>query len=44
MLGGKYIPSVVYRMRMVIIDEALDGPEAPLISQIWIDDKIKFQQ
>jgi hypothetical protein len=25
MLGGKYIPSVVYRMRMVIIDEALDG-------------------
>lgn len=44
MLGGKYIPSVVYKMRMVIIDEALEEMEAPLISQILIDDKIKFQQ
>lgn len=44
MLGGKYIPSVVYKMRMVAIDEALESAEAPLISQIIIDDKIKFQQ
>ena len=44
MLGGKYIPSVVYKMRMVVIDEALDGAEMPLISQILLDDKIKFQQ
>jgi Pvc16 N-terminal domain len=44
MLGGKYIPSVVYKMRMVVIDEALGTLGAPLISQIVIDDKIKFQQ
>jgi hypothetical protein len=44
MLGGKYIPSVIYKMRMVIIDEALEEMEAPLISQILIDDKIKFQK
>ena len=44
MLGGKYIPSVVYKMRMVAIDEALESDEAPLITQILIDDKIKFQQ
>jgi hypothetical protein len=43
MLGGKYIPSVVYKMRMVVIDQALEAPPAPLISQIVIDDKIKFQ-
>jgi len=29
---------------MVIIDEAIEGPEVPLITQIVIDDKIKFQQ
>jgi len=44
MLGGKYIPSVVYRMRMVIIDEALEEMEAPLITQIVIDDNLKFQE
>jgi hypothetical protein len=44
MLGGKYIPSVAYKMRMVIIDEALETSEAPLITQVVIDDKIKFQQ
>jgi hypothetical protein len=44
MLGGKYIPSVVYKMRMVAIDEALESTEAPWITQIIIDDKIKFQQ
>ena len=44
MLGGKYIPSVAYKMRMVVIDEALETMEAPLITQIVIDDKIKFQQ
>ncbi len=43
MLGGKYVPSVAYKMRMVIIDEALESLEAPLITQIVIDDKIKFQ-
>lgn len=44
MLGGKYIPSVAYKMRMVVIDEALESMVAPLITQIVIDDKIKFQQ
>jgi hypothetical protein len=44
MLGGKYIPSVAYKMRMVVIDEALESSEAPLITQVVIDDKIKFQQ
>ena len=44
MLGGKYIPSVAYKMRMVVIDEALETMEAPLITQIVIDDKLKFQQ
>jgi hypothetical protein len=44
MLGGKYIPSVVYKMRMVAIDEAPETAEAPLITQVVIDDKIKFQQ
>ncbi len=44
MLGGKYIPSVAYKMRMVVIDEALESSIAPLITQIIIDDKIKFQQ
>lgn len=44
MLGGKYLPSVAYKMRMVIIDEALESLGVPLISQILIDDKIKFQQ
>lgn len=44
MLGGKYIPSVAYKMRMVVIDEALESSIAPLITQVVIDDKIKFQQ
>lgn len=44
MLGGKYIPSVAYKMRMVMIDEALESLEAPLITQVVIDDKLKFQQ
>jgi hypothetical protein len=44
LLGGKYIPSVVYKMRMVIIDEALEEMEAPLITQVVIDDNLKFQE
>jgi hypothetical protein len=44
MLGGKYLPSVAYKMRLVMIDTAPEISEAPLISQIVIDDKIKFQQ
>jgi hypothetical protein len=43
MLGGKYIPSVVYKMRMVVIDEAFEELEAPLILQILIDDKLEFK-
>ena len=39
MLGGKYLPSVAYKMRMVMIDEAKESP-APLISQIVLDDKV----
>ena len=44
MLGGRYIPSVAYKMRMVVIDEALETMEAPLITQIVIDDQLKFQK
>ena len=44
MLGGKYIPSVVYKMRLVTIDDAQEEREAPLITQIKINDHLKFQQ
>ena len=36
-LGGRYFPSVVYRMRMVTIDNIDDGKPGPLITQIETD-------
>lgn len=30
MLGGKYRPSILYKMRMLTIDSILDGPIAPV--------------
>lgn len=43
-LGGKYIPSALYKIRMITIEEEDPGIEAPLITQIRIDDHLKFQQ
>jgi len=33
-IGAKYIPSVVYKMRLVVIDEALFGKKNPVIKVI----------
>lgn len=40
-LGGKYIPSVIYKMRMITIDEAVVKADAGVITEIVIDDKQK---
>lgn len=40
-LGGKYIPSVIYKMRMITIDEAALKADAGVITEIIIDDKQK---
>ncbi len=40
-LGGKYIPSVIFKMRMMTIDERIDKANAPAIVEIVIDDKQK---
>ena len=42
MLGGKYIPSVVYKMRLVAIDEAPESLPVPSVGQIAFDNKIDF--
>jgi len=38
-LGGKYIPSVIFKMRMMTIDEMTSQANAPAIIEIVIDDK-----
>lgn len=38
-LGGKYLPSVVYKLRMVTIDEGLIDAEGELIKEIHLDSK-----
>ena len=43
-LGGHYMPSVVFKMRMLTIDEEFFTMEAPPITQIIIDDKLKLPQ
>ena len=43
MLGGKYLPSVLYKMRLVPIDENATAPASP-ITQIIVDSKLKFQE
>lgn len=40
-LGGKYIPSVIFKMRMMTIDEMITKSVAPAIVEIVIDDKQK---
>ena len=40
-LGGRYIPSVVYKMRMMTINEAVNLKEAKAITQIVFDDQLK---
>ena len=38
-LGGKYIPSVLFKMRMMTIDEMVIKSDAPAITKIEIHDK-----
>ncbi len=40
-LGGKYIPSVIFKMGIMTIDEAMNKAEAGVITGITIDDKQK---
>ncbi len=40
-LGGKYIPSVIYKMGIMTIDEAMNKAVAGVITGITIDDKQK---
>jgi Pvc16 N-terminal domain len=42
-LGGKYLPSVMYKVRQVSLDEDLTMSESGFIKEIQIDDKIKLQ-
>lgn len=41
-LGGKYIPSVLYKIRQVTIDENLKQSESGFIKEIEIKDKMKL--
>jgi len=41
-LGGKYLPSVLYKIRQVSLDEDLTVSESGFIKEIQIDDKIKL--
>jgi len=34
MLGGKYLPSVIYKLRMITVQENVTGEETPLIQTI----------
>ena len=38
-LGGKYFPSVLYKMRMIVIDEAFIEAEGGLITKVSIEGK-----
>lgn len=38
-MGSKYLPSVMYKMRLVIIDENFDYGQSGLIQRITINDK-----
>jgi hypothetical protein len=40
-LGGKYIPSVLYKIRQVTIDEDLTVSEAGFIKEIQLDETVK---
>jgi len=40
-LGGKYIPSVLFKMKMMTIDEMAVKSDAPAITKIEINDKQK---
>jgi hypothetical protein len=41
-LGGKYLPSVMYKVRQVSLDEDLTMSESGFIKEIQIDDKLKL--
>lgn len=41
-LGGKYLPSVMYKVRQVTLDEDATISESGLIKQIQLNDKIKL--
>jgi hypothetical protein len=40
-LGGKYLPSVMYKVRQVTIDEDVTSSESGFITEIQINDKMK---
>jgi hypothetical protein len=40
-LGGKYLPSVLYKMQLVIIDEDAVKAEGGLITEIDLTSKLK---
>jgi hypothetical protein len=40
-LGGKYLPSVMYKVRQVVIDEEATLSEGGLIKEIQINDRVK---
>ena len=40
-LGGKYLPSVMYKIRQVTLDEDLVISESGFIKEIKIEDKLK---
>jgi hypothetical protein len=41
-LGGKYLPSVMYKVRQVSLDEDLTISESGFIKEIQIEDKLKL--
>ena len=43
-LGGKYLPSVLYKVRQITLDEGLTTGETPLISEIDIHHSVKHPE
>ena len=41
-MGSKYLPSVIYKMRLVIIDEKFEQGSGSLITKIGINDKLNY--
>jgi hypothetical protein len=41
-LGGKYMPSVLYKLRQVMLDEDLKQSESGFIKEVGIDSKLKW--
>jgi len=41
-LGGKYLPSVMYKMRQITIDEEYVTGESGFIKEIQLNEKLKL--